>query len=159
MIFINKKDWLNVVPKHCKAVSTMINKLNMGQAGNLSATPRKSSPRKSATKKSVSTPKDSVDINLPPPPPRFSFTTGNKVEALTDSTQSLAKIDKLISGAKDKVQVQMYRLGHNKIVDLFGKPGQAGSKGPGIAGRLRGLRFEGRRQAGQDALLPGVFRG
>lgn len=58
----------------------------------------------------------------------YDFRKGNYAEALTDGDQILKKIDKMISGAEKAVQVQMYRLGHDKIVDLLAQQARQGVK-------------------------------
>lgn len=53
---------------------------------------------------------------------------GNKVEALTSAEMAFNKIEETIKSAKSSVQLQMYRLGHNKIVDLLANQAQKGIK-------------------------------
>ncbi len=124
---IRKKHYLD------KAVSTMnLDRINSGQMNNVTSS-RKSSPKKAPSKTSKATgqqssePLDSVDLSGKTPT-RFPFTTGNKVEPLTNSSDSLERIGELLSGAKDKIQVQMYRLGHDKIVDLLANQAKQGVK-------------------------------
>ncbi len=58
----------------------------------------------------------------------YPYREGNYAEALTDGSQILDKIQKTIEKAKDLVQVQMYRLGHDKIVDVLADQARKGVK-------------------------------
>lgn len=99
-----------------------IKKTAAGNAPNIKPA-KKARPKQ----KSRPNPKDSVKISGTTPT-RYPFLAGNKAEALESSKESMEKISSLISGAKDSVQVEMYRLGHPKIVNLLVNQAKNGVK-------------------------------
>ncbi|MCE1248185.1 MAG: phospholipase D-like domain-containing protein [Firmicutes bacterium] len=64
-------------------------------------------------------------------PPKYEMTDGNYVEPLETGggkDQIVPKLVGMIEGADTAVQVQMYRLGHNKIVDVLADQARHGVK-------------------------------
>lgn len=62
---------------------------------------------------------------------KYGFTEGNLVIPLQTGggkNEILPTITDMVSNAKDAVQVQMYRLGHNKIVDVLADQARKGVK-------------------------------
>lgn len=62
---------------------------------------------------------------------KYGFTEGNLVKALETGggkDEIVPTITDMVSNAKDAVQVQMYRLGHNKIVDVLADQARKGVK-------------------------------
>lgn len=73
--------------------------------------------------------KDQVDISSNST--RYGFTEGNYVLPLETGggkNEVLPKLVDMVSGAKEAVQVQIYRLGHNKIVDVLAEQARKGVK-------------------------------
>jgi cardiolipin synthase len=90
------------------------------------ATPLAAKPEKKKKKAEVEEPEDKVSLSSTPT--KYPFTSGNKVEALENGDKIMGKIETMITGAKDTVQLQMYRLGHSKIVDLLAETAKKGVK-------------------------------
>lgn len=62
---------------------------------------------------------------------KYGFTEGNLVKPLETGggkDEIVPEIEQMVQGSKTSVQVQMYRLGHNKIVDVLADQARKGVK-------------------------------
>jgi len=89
-----------------------------------------SAPQKLGRKKPKKTeaPKDEVKLSSKT---KYGFTEGNKVTPLETGggkDEIVPTIMDMVGGAKKAVQVQMYQLGHNKIVDVLADQARKGVK-------------------------------
>lgn len=91
------------------------------------APPKKLAKASKKKEAEVAAPKDEFNATKT----KYGFTEGNVVLPLETGggkDEIVPKIAEMVSGAKTAVQVQMYKLGHNKIVDVLADQARKGVK-------------------------------
>lgn len=106
----------------------MIDDRKIISLGNIGSTPPKKLGKANKKKEvEVAVPKDEFRATKT----KYGFTEGNAVIPLETGggkDEIVPKITEMVSGAKTAVQVQMFRLSHNKIVDVLADQARKGVK-------------------------------
>ncbi|MBI2267332.1 MAG: phosphatidylserine/phosphatidylglycerophosphate/cardiolipin synthase family protein, partial [Armatimonadetes bacterium] len=90
---------------------------------------KKAACKKEAENETAPLPKDVPDIaSLKSQKYHYSASTGNQVTPLIGGEQIFSAAEKAMKGAEKTIQLQMYRLGYDKVIDVLADQAKSGVK-------------------------------